>query len=106
MEQGISEVIAGIQRLIVETLELDTQPGDLDPDLAFADLEVTRDGETATIDSVDVVDVVVALEDRLEFELLEDDDFRRSAGSIRKIADFLVSRRGSAAVSRLTESGD
>ena len=103
--KAVKEAIAGIQQITVETLELDVKPIDLDPDLEFPALDGTRHGEARNIDSMDLVDVIVVLEERLEADLLEDVDFRRTGGTggtIRKMAKFLVAKFGGSRVRALS----
>lgn len=105
MSEAVDEVIGRIQRIVVEALDLEMQPTDLDPDLEFGTLEVIRDGATDGVDSLDLVDVLAAMEDRLEAVLIEDDEFRETLGEmgwkIRALADFLLSRFGAERLSAL-----
>jgi acyl carrier protein len=109
MRRGVKEAVAAIQQIIVETLELDVKPTDLDPDREFPALECMRDGEVRGIDSMDFVDIVGVLEERLDAELLEDVDFRKTGGTggtIRKVAKFLVSEFGATRIRALSGPTD
>jgi len=76
-----------LARLIVSTLNLDTQPEDIDPSAPLY-------GEGLGLDSIDILEVALAVSKAYGVKLRADDDGnRRIFGSLRSLHQHLVNSR-------------
>jgi acyl carrier protein len=76
-----------IKRLLIEALDLRARSeADIDDDAPLF-------GEGLKLDSLDALQLAVALEERYGFEIPEGDDGRRIFASVSAIADYVASKR-------------
>ena len=78
---------AELARLMVEALNLDTGPGEIDPDAPLY-------GEGLGLDSIDMLEVSLAIGKRYGVELrADDDDSRMVFASLRSLARHVAEHR-------------
>lgn len=81
---------AEIKALLIEALDLRSkQPSDIGDDLPLF-------GEGLKLDSLDALQLAVALEERFGVEIPEGEEGRRVFASVSAIADFVAQARSSA----------
>jgi len=92
MTQETLKLVNALQRKLVSCLRLDIEPTDLDPDTELVDLQSVQSKETVQIDSVDLVEFIVAIENALGTEFLEEEDGLMGKRTLRGFADYLTQR--------------
>lgn len=86
--QAREEALASVRRLLIESLDLRRQPDEIDPDTALF-------GTGLGLDSVDAVEIVIALETDLGVKLGDEKLRRRALRSVNALVDVvLAARRG------------
>jgi acyl carrier protein len=95
MAVDTGRLIAALQRKLVETLQLDASSESLDPHRSLVDLGAETGERLYEIDSVDLVEFVVALENELGADLIEEDDIT-AIDSLAAMATYLAGRVGEA----------
>ncbi len=80
------EVLAAVRRLLIESLDLRRQPDEIDPDTALF-------GTGLGLDSVDAVEIVIALETDLGVKLSDERTRRRALRSVNAIVDAVLAAR-------------
>ncbi|MCU0734479.1 MAG: phosphopantetheine-binding protein [Methylotetracoccus sp.] len=76
-----------VARMIVSTLNLDVDPGTIDPDAALY-------GEGLGLDSIDMLELAVAIKKRYGFQIRSDDpETVRTFSSLRHLAATIDRRR-------------
>jgi acyl carrier protein len=74
--------------LVVEVLNLDTPPGELDP------LTPLYGDQGLGLDSIDILEMAVAISKRYGFQIRSDDpDNERIFGSLRALASHVAAKR-------------
>jgi acyl carrier protein len=84
------EVLQAVRRLLIESLDLRRLSDEIDPDTALF-------GTGLGLDSVDAVEIVIALETDLGVKLTEERQRRRALRSVNAIVDAVMAARGQAA---------
>lgn len=85
-----TSTVERLQHLIVSSLNLvDVRPEDIDPDAPLF-------GEGLGLDSVDALELVVALEKEFGIQTETEEIGREAFASVRALAGFVESRRGPA----------
>jgi acyl carrier protein len=80
------EVLAAVRRLLIESLDLRRPAEEIDPDTALF-------GTGLGLDSVDAVEIVIALETDLGVKLSDDRQRRRALRSVNAIVDAVMAAR-------------
>jgi acyl carrier protein len=83
------EILASVRRLLIESLDLRREPNEIDPDTALF-------GTGLGLDSVDAVEVVIALETDLGVKLTDERARRGALRSVNAIVDAVMAERGHA----------
>lgn len=81
------EALDGIRRLLIASLDLPCDPDEIDPDTALF-------GTGLGLDSVDAVEIVIALEIEFGVKLAEDTTRRRALRSVNSLVDAVLAARG------------
>ena len=84
--QQREQVLAAVRRLLIESLDLRRQPDEIDPDTALF-------GTGLGLDSVDAVEIVIALETDLGVKLTAERARRRALRSVNAIVDAVLAAR-------------
>jgi len=83
-----SRVVADVQSLLVDHLLLEVEPGDLDPDAPLF-------GSGHGLDSIDAVEIVVAVENRFRVKLQEQRVLSiPHMRTVNTIADLVIAEEG------------
>ena len=90
----VDKLVERLQALVIRTLQLDIPPSAIDPDVALTQLEPSHSGLDYRFDSVDLVEIVAAMESALDTELLEEDELQTlfARGTVRDLGRFLLGR--------------
>lgn len=80
------DILAAVRRLLVESLDLRRPAEEIDPDTALF-------GTGLGLDSVDAVEIVIALETDLGVKLTEERQRRRALRSVNAIVDAVMAAR-------------
>lgn len=81
------EVLDAIRGILIEQLHVDRVPDEIDPATPLF-------GSGLGLDSVDAVELVVSVEERLGVTLPDGDDTRRAMRTLDSLADFVLDRSG------------
>jgi acyl carrier protein len=84
--QSREEVLAAVRRLLIESLDLRRQPDEIDPDTVLF-------GSGLGLDSVDAVEIVIALETDLGVKLSDERTRRSALRSVNAIVDAVLAAR-------------
>ncbi len=82
-----TEVLARIRRMLVVSLSLRRKPEEIDPDTALF-------GTGLSIDSIDAVEILVALEIEFGVKLPDPIDRRRWLRSVNALVDLVLEKGG------------
>ena len=82
-----TEVLAKIRRMLVISLSLRRRPDEIDPDTSLF-------GTGLGIDSIDAVEILVALEIEFGVKLLDPVDRRRQLRSVNSLVDLVLANQG------------
>ena len=85
-----TDVLAKIRRMLVISLNQRRKADEIDPDTALF-------GTGLSIDSIDAVEILVALEIEFGVKLPDPIDRRRALRSVNALVDLVLSRQGVAA---------
>jgi acyl carrier protein len=81
---ALTDEIAG---LIVEALNLDIAPGDIDPDQPLY-------GEGLGLDSIDILEIALVVSKQYGVQLRADsEENQRIFGSLRQLVDYIIAHR-------------
>jgi len=87
-ELSLDEIKLETKNLILETLNIEeVQPGEIEDDVSLLSGE-----NTITIDSIDVLEVVVAIQKRFMVKIQDQNHARLVVNTIDTIADFVHSQ--------------
>jgi acyl carrier protein len=86
-----TEVLARIRRMLVVSLSLRRKPEEIDPDTALF-------GTGLSIDSIDAVEILVALEIEFGVKLPDPIDRRRWLRSVNALVDLVLEKGGAPSV--------
>ena len=78
--------LADVRRLLIRSLDLRRQPDEIDPD-------TTLFGTGLGLDSVDAVEIVIAMEMDLGVKLGDDQQRRRAMRSVNALVDAVMAQR-------------
>ena len=81
------EALDGVRRLLIASLDLSCAPDEIDPDTALF-------GTGLGLDSVDAVEIVIALEIDFGVKLDEDRGRRRALRSVNSLVDAVLAAKG------------
>jgi acyl carrier protein len=81
------EVLAGIRRILIEMLDVRRDPDEIDPDAPLF-------GTGIGLDSIDAIELVVALEQEFGLRLGEDPEDRSRLRTSNSLVDAVLSLRG------------
>ncbi len=84
-----TDVLAKIRRMLVISLNLRRKPDEIDPDTALF-------GTGLSIDSIDAVEILVALEIEFGVKLPDPIDRRRSLRSVNALVDLVLAKEDAA----------
>lgn len=84
-EQSLDEIKVSTKELILETLNVE----DLHPEEILDDVSLLSGENTLTIDSIDVLEVVVALQKHFNVEIKDQNHARLIVDSVNTIAEFV-----------------
>jgi len=80
-------LIAEVARLIVEALNLEVAPADIDPDQPLY-------GEGLGLDSIDILEIALVMSKQYGVQLRADsDENERIFGSLRQLTDYITAHR-------------
>src|SRR5688572_17401072 len=77
------EVLARVRQLLISSLDLRRQPDEIDPDTALF-------GTGLGLDSVDAVEVIIALETQLGVKLTDAAERRSALRSVNALVDVVL----------------
>jgi acyl carrier protein len=80
------DALAAVRRLLIESLDLRRKPDEIDPDTALF-------GSGLGLDSVDAVEIVIALETDLGVKLPDERSRRRALRTVSSIVDAVMEAR-------------
>lgn len=84
----LNEIKLEVRKLILETLNIDDiQPGDVSTDISLLSGE-----NTITIDSIDVLEVVVAIQKKFEVNIRDQNHARLIVNTVDTITEFIQSQ--------------
>jgi acyl carrier protein len=78
--------LADVRRLLIDSLDLRREPDEIDPDTALF-------GTGLGLDSVDAVEIVIALETELGVKLPDERTRRRALRSVNAMVDAVLASR-------------
>jgi acyl carrier protein len=78
--------LADVRRLLIDSLDLRREPDEIDPDTALF-------GTGLGLDSVDAVEIVIALETELGVKLTDERTRRRALRSVNAMVDAVLAAR-------------
>jgi acyl carrier protein len=81
------QALHSVRRLLIASLDLRREPGEIDPDTALF-------GTGLGLDSVDAVEVIIALETELGVKLTDDGARKRALRSVNALVDTVLAARG------------
>lgn len=76
-----------VKKLIIERLKLDTTPADIVDDAPLF-------GEGLGLDSIDALELVVALEQEFQITIPDEEVGKKAFASINSLVAYIVSQRG------------
>ena len=86
-ERNSSDLLSEVARLVSETVNLDIDPAAIDPDQP-----IFRDG--LGLDSIDALEIALAISQRYGFQLRSDDDNNKKIfASLRSLAEHVRENR-------------
>ena len=85
-----AEALTRIRRMLVVSLNLRRKPDEIDPDTALF-------GTGLSIDSIDAVEILVALEIEFGVKLPDPIDRRRALRSVNALVDLVLAKQAPAA---------
>ena len=86
--ETVDALLPEIAELIVEALNLEVAPGEIEPDAPLF-------GEGLGLDSIDVLEIALVISKRYGFQLRSDsEDNVRILSSLRTLAAHIAARRG------------
>ena len=87
-EQALNDIKFETRKLILETLNIeDVQPGEVSTDVSLLSGE-----NTITIDSIDVLEVVVAIQKKFNVKIRDQNHARLIVDTVDTIAEFIHSQ--------------
>ena len=81
------QALHSVRRLLIASLDLRREPDEIDPDTALF-------GTGLGLDSVDAVEVIIALETELGVKLTDDGARKRALRSVNALVDTVLAARG------------
>lgn len=88
-ENTLKEIRSEIKKLIVDTLNMETiNPGDI-----LDDVPLLSGDNVITIDSIDVIEVVIAIQKRFNVRMDDQNLARHIVNTVNTIADFVYSQQ-------------
>jgi len=81
------EILGAVRQLLIDSTDLRLQPDEIDPDTVLF-------GTGLGLDSVDAVEIVIALETELGVKLRDDGSRRRALRSVNAMVDVVLDARG------------
>jgi acyl carrier protein len=81
------EVLASVRRLLIACLDLRREPDEIDPDTALF-------GTGLGLDSVDAIEVIIALETEFGIRLSDEGARRRALRSVNALVDTVLAAKG------------
>ncbi len=81
------EVLASVRRLLIASLDIKRPAEQIDPDTALF-------GTGLGLDSVDAVEIVIALETEMGVKLIDEDLRRRALRSVNALVDAVLAAGG------------
>jgi acyl carrier protein len=81
------QALLSVRRLLIASLDLRREPDEIDPDTALF-------GTGLGLDSVDAVEVIIALETELGVKLTDDGARKRALRSVNALVDTVLAARG------------
>jgi len=83
----VDALLPEVAQLIVEALNLDVAPADIDPDAALF-------GEGLDLDSIDVLEIALVISKKYGFQMKSDDENNeRIFGSLRALTAHIAAQR-------------
>jgi acyl carrier protein len=84
IENKVAEILPGLIQLVVTAVNLDMQPGDIDPDAALY-------GDGLGLDSIDILEISLVVSKQYGVELKADDENNAKVfTSLRTLARFVA----------------
>jgi acyl carrier protein len=80
------QALAAVRRLLIDSLDMRREPDEIDPDTALF-------GTGLGLDSVDAVEIVIALETELGVKLPDERTRRRALRSVNAMVDAVLASR-------------
>ncbi|MFO7670040.1 MAG: hypothetical protein R6W31_10315 [Bacteroidales bacterium] len=87
-EQTLNDIKSETRKLILETLNIE----DIQPEEISNDISLLSGENTITIDSIDVLEVVVAIQKRFNVNIRDQNHARLIVNTVDTIAEFIQSQ--------------
>ncbi|MDX2432390.1 MAG: hypothetical protein QNK35_15740 [Bacteroides sp.] len=84
----LNEIKLEVRKLILETLNID----DLQPEDVSTDISLLSGENTITIDSIDVLEVVVAIQKKFDVNIRDQNHARLIVNTVDTITEFIQSQ--------------
>jgi len=88
-EQELKDIKFEIRKLILETLNIE----DVQPEEISSDISLLSGENTITIDSIDVLEVVVAIQKNFSVEIRDQNHARLIVNTVDTMAEFILSQQ-------------
>lgn len=83
-DRSAAELTAGIQKLIVDRLKLEIEPGSIDPAQPLF-------GEGLGLDSIDALELVLGVEQEFGVRIEDEESGLQALASVASLAEFIAS---------------
>ena len=88
-EQELNDIKLEVRKLILETLNID----DIQPEEISNNISLLSGENTITIDSIDVLEVVVAIQKNFNVKIRDQNNARLIVNTVDTIAEFILTQK-------------
>jgi len=88
-EQELNDIKLEVRKLILETLNID----DIQPEEISNNISLLSGENTITIDSIDVLEVVVAIQKNFNVKIRDQNHARLIVNTVDTIAEFILTQK-------------
>lgn len=89
MAESLEDIKQGVKKLILDTLNIE----DVQPEEILDEVSLLSGENTVTIDSIDVLEVVVAIQKNFQVKIQDQNHARLIVNSVDTIAEFIHSKK-------------